>query len=668
MPRNRKMNIRGIRTKLMVSLISICLIPLVILGLSNYRQAKNTLSKNFELTSKQTVGEINTSLNYYFDAMSIQLKMASQNVNFTKPEGTADRSQYTEAYLKDIKASNVDVLNAYYGTESGKFLVYPKVELPSDFNHKERDWYKEAIKNKGKVFYTSPYVDVATGQTVVSLVQTVEDNGTIVGVVGIDVSLERMTAAFENSKVGKNGYAYISDANGVIVAHPNKEIVGTPEATKLAVWNEIKTNDSGFTPYEYNGAKKYSTFVTNQNTGWKIIGSMNEEEITDDVDSINSAMFITIGIMLLISTILSYFLSKSMASHAKALRDAFSKTAKGDLTTRVDIKSGDEFGFLGKDFNMMISNISGLMTEVKMSSGVVLETSTNLAAMAGETTISVTQVSRAIEEISQGATEQASSAQDGALGMNKLSEGIDEIADTTNHLEQVAFDALDLGNIGLDVVKELASKSDRTKESSNEVSQIVMDMSQKTDQINSISDAIADITEQTNLLSLNASIEAARAGEAGRGFAVVADEIRKLAEQSKQSTEEIRRIIESIQTMSKNAAKAMNESNELVKDQDIAVEETEKIFIKILDAINDLTERIKVIGLSAKSIDSKKDEVVGQIENISSVSEETASASEEVSASTEEINATMDEVTRYAEDLQELAKALESSIQKFKIE
>lgn len=667
MPRNRKMNIRGIRTKLMVSLISICLIPLVILGLSNYRQAKNTLSNNFELTSKQTVGEINTSLNYYFDSMSIQLKMASNNVNFTQPEGTVDRSMYTESYLKDIEESNIDVLNAYYGTESGKFLVYPQVELPSDFNHKERDWYKEAIKNKGKVFYTSPYVDVATGQTVVSLVQTVEHDGTIVGVVGIDVSLERMTAAFENSKVGKNGYAYISDSNGVIVAHPNKEIVGTPEATKLAVWNEIKTNDSGFTPYEYNGAKKYSTFVTNQNTGWKIIGSMNEEEITDDVDSINSAMFITIGIMLLISTILSYFLSKSMASHAKALRDAFSKTAKGDLTTRVDIKSGDEFGFLGKDFNMMISNISGLMTEVKMSSGVVLETSTNLAAMAGETTISVTQVSRAIEEISQGATEQASSAQDGALGMNKLSEGIDEIADTTNHLEQVAFDALDLGNIGLDVVKELASKSDRTKESSNEVSQIVTDMSQKTEQINMISDAIADITEQTNLLSLNASIEAARAGEAGRGFAVVADEIRKLAEQSKQSTEEIRKIIESIQTMSKNAAKAMNESNDLVKDQDIAVEETEKIFMKILDAINDLTERIKQIGSSAKVIDAKKDEVVGQIENISSVSEETASASEEVSASTEEINATMDEVTRYAQDLQELAKALELGIQRFKL-
>ncbi len=667
MPRNRKMNIKGIRTKLMVSLISICLIPLIILGLSNYRQAKNTLSKNFELTSKQTVGEINTSLNYYFDSMSIQLKMASQNVNFTKPEGTADRSQYTEAYLKDIKASNVDVLNAYYGTESGKFLVYPKVELPSDFNHKERDWYKEAIKNKGKVFYTSPYVDVATGQTVVSLVQTVEDNGTIVGVVGVDVSLERMTNVFESSKVGKDGYAYISDSNGVIIAHPNKEIVGTEEASKLSVWNYIKTSTSGFTDYEYNGDKKYATFTTNENTGWKIIGSMSEDEISEDVDSINNAMFITIGVMILISTILSYFLSKSMASHAKALRDAFSKTAKGDLTTRVDIKSGDEFGFLGKDFNMMIDNISGLISEVKVSSEVVLETSTNLAAMAGETTISITQVSRAIEEISQGATEQASNAQDGAMGMSVLSEGIDEIADTTNHLEQVAYDALDLGHIGLDVVKELAGKSDRTKEASNEVSQIVTDMSQKTEQINMISDAIADITEQTNLLSLNASIEAARAGEAGRGFAVVADEIRKLAEQSKQSTEEIRKIIESIQTMSKNAAKAMNESNDLVKDQDIAVEETEKIFIKILDAINDLTERIKKIGSSAKVIDAKKDEVVGQIENISSVSEETASASEEVSASTEEINATMDEVTRYAQDLQELAKALELGIQRFKL-
>ena len=182
-----------------------------------------------------------------------------------------------------------------------------------------------------------------------------------------------------------------------------------------------------------------------------------------------------------------------------------------------------------------------------------------------------------------------------------------------------------------------------------------------------ISDAITEITEQTNLLSLNASIEAARAGDAGKGFAVVASEIGKLAEQSKKSTEQITVLIEEIQEKADIVVQAMNGTKEINQEQNQAVTKTEKIFNDISASITDLTGKVIEVKSSVDEMQVQKQIFVTQIESTSAISEETAASTEEVTASAERVTETMSRFSQNTEDLKQLAEKLKKEIDKFKM-
>ena len=217
------------------------------------------------------------------------------------------------------------------------------------------------------------------------------------------------------------------------------------------------------------------------------------------------------------------------------------------------------------------------------------------------------------------------------------------------------------------MIDTLIEKSNKTKLSTKEVDTIIQDMNESTKQIDTISETLVGITEQTNLLSLNASIESARAGEAGKGFSVVAVEISKLAEQSKHSTEEIKEIIASIQTKSVAALTAIKSTEIVVNEQDLAVVETKKLFSQILKSIEIMITKVDEVKISIIDINEKKQSTVSEIENISSISEQTASSTQQVTASTEEITAAMEEFTKHSSELQILAVELDIEINKFKI-
>ncbi|MCM8710254.1 methyl-accepting chemotaxis protein [Clostridium sp. SYSU_GA19001] len=662
----QKLKFKSIRAKLITGMIALCLIPLLTAESITYLKAKDILAKKLEVTSRQTLSEINLSLDNYFKGTSILLNMASSNVNFTQAYTSEEKIQYAKNYLKEMQSSSTNIMNTFYGTESGKFQIYPEADIPDNFNHKERPWYKLAVNNKGKIVVTPPYKDVATGKIVVTLAKTVEYENNIVGVVGIDLSLDALSDSLSKSKTGETGYVFICDSDGILISHPDKTLIGTDTPAKLSFWNEAKTNEMGFTTYTFEGQKKFANYDTNKLTGFKLIAAINESELIDDLNSIKNLIIVSLGIVSLLASLLALILSKGIAVNIAKLKTAFESASKGDLTTEVIINSEDELGKLGSDFNEMIRNISSLMKNVETSTKTILEASSQIASMSEETTASINEVSRAIEEISQGATVQAHNAQESVSNIDELSLKIDDITAAAKEAGQISNDTQALSDKGLTMVETLSQKSLETKESSSRVGQVVQEVNNSMSKITTISEAISSITEQTNLLALNASIEAARAGEAGRGFAVVAEEIRKLAEESRNSTEEIKKIIETIQMQSNKAVKAMESTEITIKEQEHTMVETRKVFNEIINSVSILTGKINIIKNSIIDINSSKENVVQQTQNISAVAQETASASEEVSASAEEVNATMDELTKYAEELNNLSNKLEKEVNNFK--
>lgn len=663
----KKINFSSIRSKLIVSLVSICVVPLIVTGAFSYNQSKKILENKLTVTSTQTLTEVTHGLDDYLVGYINLGNMLSVNYDIVNVD-SKDNFNLVPDILKGVKESNQDIMDAYYGTASGKFAIYPETKMPDGYDATQRPWYKQALAStNGKAIITEPYKDIGSGKMVVGIAKSVIKEGKVVGVVGFDVSLATLAERIAKKQVGNSGYVFIANPEGIILAHPNSELINTDTASKLSFWNEAKAEEKGFAKYDYNGASKFGVYQTDMMTGWKLVATLEQSELTDDTKSILLTSTIIISIMTLIAVGMSLLLSRGISINIKKLKEVFSKASHGDLSTTVEVKSKDELGDLAKDYNTMIENIGDLLSSAKETSNIVLDTASNLSAMAEETTASMSQVALAVSEISQGANNLAENSQETATGIGQLSERLDNIAGVTNDMSNVSQDTKDLSKQGIDTVNILITKNSETKEASNKVAEIIIDMDKSVKEISMISDAINAITEQTNLLSLNASIEAARAGEAGRGFAVVADEIRKLAEQSKVSTEQIKAIIENIKSKASTAVQAMNNTKKISSEQNEAVAKTEQIFTDILLSITTLTEKVVNVSQSVENMQEQKQVFVTQVENTSAISEETASSTEEVTASTEEVTATMDQFSQHTVELQQLAEKLKEEIDKFKV-
>ncbi|MGB4659343.1 MAG: methyl-accepting chemotaxis protein, partial [Mobilitalea sp.] len=607
------------------------------------------------------------SLQEYFNGMIQMVSVIADNYDVVHVN-EGENVTFINGLLENVKENNSDALSVYYGLMNKDLMIYPETKLPDDYDPTTRLWYQEAVENQDKVILTSPYEDASTGDNVITIAKAVIDNGKIIGVIAMDCSLSTLVDKIAEKKIGNTGYVFLADQEGKIIAHPNEELINTDTAAKLSFWPQTLTKDNGFVEYKFDGENKFGVFQKNSITGWILVAALDEEELTDDTRPILNTTLGIIAFMAFFSVGISLLFSSGISRNIKLLMHAFSKASEGDFTVTFKAKTKDEFKDLANSFNTMMKDISELLGNVINSSDTVKETSAHLSEMSSEVTLAIGEVAKAIDEVSRGAVVQAEDAQEGVDGMEKLAKQLDDISGNSIEMDNISNDTKKLSSKGLEMVDALIEKSNKTKNSTDEVKVIIEDMYESSLQISNISDALTAITAQTNLLSLNASIEAARAGDAGKGFAVVASEIRNLAEQSKQSTAEIKVIIENIQSKAATAAESIKNTKQVVEEQDVAVVHTQEIFDEILKSIENMTIKVKEIRGSILITNENKSALLSSIENISSVSEETASASEEVTASTEEINATMEEFARYSANLKKLADQLGLEVSRFIIQ
>ena len=402
-------------------------------------------------------------------------------------------------------------------------------------------------------------------------------------------------------------------------------------------------------------------------TGWTLMGFISESETQTIVDSIRNRTMLLSIIGIIIGVAIALITARSISKELKKINTAMGKMADGDLTHRIEVKRKDEFGQVEKNYNDMADQIAGLIKGVEEKSGVLIDASKKISQVSESTTETVNQVSEAIQSVSIGASGQAESTQKATSEVELLASKLHETKAYVSDINDMSVETKTLSDKGITIVDDLIDKGEKSKDNSRFSKNVVNEMIESIEKINFISDAITEITEQTNLLSLNASIEAARAGESGRGFAVVADEIRKLAEQSQASTDEIKQIVKEISAKSVVAEKTMDESVEIIDEQNKSINAAKELFGHISDAVNALKEGLDNIASLNEQMDASRENVVKSMEDVASVSTETAAASEEVSASAEEVNATMHTLNQFTVELDDIASHLTEAIDKFEL-
>ncbi len=343
------------------------------------------------------------------------------------------------------------------------------------------------------------------------------------------------------------------------------------------------------------------------------------------------------------------------------------KIKEGDFSRLVESRKYGVLSGVSSIVNAVLSDIRVLIDGFFTLSSSIVQASRKVQTTAQGAAESISEISRTVDEIAKGASEQAQQAQDGVLLVEKLSEQINFVYQSYNGVMDETNRINDLNSVGMNAVNTLHKKSDETFNTSEKIFAVVEKLTNTTKDIGLFVESIEDIAEQTNMLALNAAIEAARAGEAGKGFAVVAEEVRKLADQSRRSTEEITNLMQSIREESQHAIQAMDVMKKVSQEQSSAVAQTNRAFGDIAGGIESIIVKIKEVNESVTKMQQEKDHVIEAIESISSVSEETAASSQEVAATTEHQLKAIEEMKDAALGMNDLVQELDKNLKKYKL-
>ncbi len=654
-----------LRAKLLLMFVAIIILPMAALGGLTYEKTYSIIKNDLSATAGETLNQVENSLDHFLNGYEKSIDLIRSNVNVQGAISSDMRKSGMLSILKSYSNAYPEVKTVYIAYKNKDFHLSPAVELPEGFDPTVRPWYVGAIEND-KIAWTEPYTDASTGELVISASAPVYSGSQVVGVVGLDLSLDALSSEISGISIGKTGYPVIIAPDGTTIVHRVEEVIG--EQIPIEELAEFVTNNNeGTLTYTWNDVEKIAVLRTIERLDWKILTTNNLSEIEDKTKPILSRLGMVALVSLILALLASFIFSKNITKPMTQLSNAMERVKNGDLTVNVHMNRSDEFGLLSKDFEEMMKSVSDLMRNAQGVANEVIGASSDLAASSQQVSASSFEVARTVDEIAQGASQQASEAEEGANKAAGLSDSFASLSESRDAIVEDTKTANDAGTESREAMQQLEDKTNENNNAISRIEEAVTNLENQTNNISEFVDTIRSIAEQTNLLALNASIEAARAGEHGRGFAVVADEIRKLAEDSSTAAEEVRNIVGLILEQNKNTNNIMLDVRERSAEQNDAVGLMGSSFDKITTAIDSINERMGEFDSILDQVNNDKESIVGAIEGISSVSEETAAAAEEVSASVQQQSSAVDEVARAAENLNMMADQLNKEIAKFTI-
>ncbi len=391
------------------------------------------------------------------------------------------------------------------------------------------------------------------------------------------------------------------------------------------------------------------------------------EATTSSVQKAEAIVMIICIIALVLGGLIAFYISYVISTPVRAIATSARTIASGDLlTSDVFIKNKDELGDMAEAFNQMKHNIRALIRKANTMSEQVAASSEELYASAEQTAEAANQVASTVQEVASGADQQAKNIQENQHTIKENTEAIQKIAEATSTVSNSAAEVLTEARQGQAVLMKTVDQMRSIQQSVAESGEVIRTLGNSSEEIGNIIETIKQIADQTNLLALNAAIEAARAGEHGRGFAVVANEVRKLAEQSRQSTEHIAVLITRIQQHTTEAVQAMKRGTDEVEVGASVANEAGTAFARIMTLVERVVEEIQNVSIGAEAIAGSTTQVASSIEQSVAISTTIANGTQNVAASAQEQLASIEEVTAASDALSQLAQELQHELNRFK--
>ncbi|GET08713.1 methyl-accepting chemotaxis sensory transducer [Ligilactobacillus agilis] len=664
-------------------LMAVSLLSIVILTAGAYKSTKDLLIQRNQLSEESAVTVVNDEATNLRLSAFKRVKDIRKNALFN---GDSYDLGQIQKFMDSNQTGNDRIVGVYFSNDQGRAIAGLR-KLPKNMDARTRPWYKGAVAQEGTVYWSKPYRDIS-GQYVATASLAFRNKANQLGVVGVDVSYSSINDTIEHLNIGRTGSVTMISRQGEVMASEGKSNV-YKDGTSLSnseIYQAIKKSPklSGFVRLKKGNkvSEVYFNKIRNDSTLWTF-ASVAKNDLATETRALIRNSGILVIVMLVVVFAISFFLTKQIKEILDKFGSFFDKASKGQLAKIPSLKVGQkatladrftnpdvngyEFNRLAVSYNKVVDGISGMVNSLQSESQRVDEMAASLLELSQQTSKATEEVSQTITGIAEVTSTQAAETAHGVDQLHKLAETISDMRQSIVQLHDQTNDSSALNQENMDTMDKVHANWNNELAEMKQLMESVNDMSANVQNINQIINVINDISRQTNLLALNASIEAASAGEAGKGFAVVAAEIRKLAEQSKESTAEIEKIIETIRQKSDEMVAQTNNSIEGGQKQTDLILSAIKSTTAVYQGNNQMTAEVNSLDTASASIEKAQAQVLSNLENISASTQENAAGTEEVSANSEEVLATIEEFTGHVADLANIAKELRKETNKFKI-
>lgn len=429
-------------------------------------------------------------------------------------------------------------------------------------------------------------------------------------------------------------------------------------------------NDSAYSLYTKNLRTK-TNVINEQLDELQKANEEKAEQISNENNKYYTTMiYISWGVIIIavvLSVLFGLYISAMIVNPIKRLKTLMERGGQGDFSERSSYKGKDEVGSLSDSYNRMADGMKGLIEMLSETSHHLASSSEQLSSSSEESSKASEHISETIQELAEGSETQMRLMESSSADIRNVNETTGLI---TVRAKKVAETAEQTAEVSLEGAKRISEVTTQMKSINNNVvtlAESIATLESRINQIGDITMVISDISSQTNLLALNAAIEAARAGEQGKGFAVVADEVRKLAEQTAGSAEQITSLISQIQTDSKNTSLSMTTAANDVDTGLTIVQDAGESFHRIEQSVQELVILVEEVSQSLDQLKEHTNTINGSILEVNSMASEAAASTENVSSATEEQVASMQEIAASSTSLAQLATDLQDKIKQFKI-